>query len=197
MDRFLEAEQTVLSGVAEGRDTGELIRSLVELIERCLPGLRCSVHLADEPSGGAASSDPPMVAAQVCLGGRRVAAIALYSHEGREPTAEEEAVLGRAATLLSVVLRRDADLRHTDAMDSRYRMLIREMPVIAYETALDGQMRMFVSPQIENVLGFTSEELAVDEVAQAWRRMLHPEDRDAVAADWERAREEGRTWDGE
>jgi PAS domain S-box-containing protein len=197
MDRFLEAEQAVLSGVAEGRDTDELICSLVELVERCLPGLRCSVRLADEPSGDSASSAPPMLTAPVRLGGRRVAAIALHCPEGRDPTAEEEALLDRAATLLSVILRRDADLRHTDAMDSRYRMLIREMPVIAYETTLDGQLRMFVSPQIESVLGFTSRELAADEVAQAWRRMLHPEDRDAVATDWEQAREDGRTWDGE
>jgi PAS domain S-box-containing protein len=197
MDRFLEGEQAVLSGVAEGRDTGELIRSLVELVERSLSGLRCSVHLADEPGGDSVSSAPPMLTVQVCLGGRRVAAIALHCPEGRDPTAEEEALLDRAATLLSVVLRRDSDVRHTETLDARYRMLIREMPVIAYETGLDGQMRISVSPQIESVLGFTSGELGVDEVAQAWRTMLHPEDRDAVSADWERAREEGRTWDGE
>src|SRR5436190_11576390 len=99
MDRFLEGEQMVLSGVAEGRDTDELIRSLVELVERSLPGLRCSVHLADEPSGDSASTVPPMLTAQVCLAGRQVAAIALHRPEGRDPTAEEEALLDGAATL--------------------------------------------------------------------------------------------------
>jgi len=198
MHGFLEAQQTVLSGVAEGRGTEELVLSLAELVERCLPGLRCAIHLADDPSSDRSSSAPPMLTRPVRLDGRdAVATIALHGPEGRDPTPEEEAVLDRAATLLSVVLRRDADLRHTEVMDSRYRMLIHEMPVIAYETALDGQIRLFVSPHIESVLGFTSQELAVDEVAQTWRNMLHPEDRDAVTADWERARREGRTWDGE
>jgi PAS domain S-box-containing protein len=196
MDRLLEGQEALLSGVAAGTPTDELIALLVGLAERCLPGLRCTVHLADRPRSASPDRSPCLVV-PVILGSRAVAEIALYGPEHREPTPAERALVDRCSTLLSVVLRREADIRHSAAIDGRYRMLIREMPVVAYETLADGQMRIFVSPHIESVLGLRSQQLERGEVAESWRAMLHPEDRDAVAADWSRALEEGRTWDSE
>ena len=197
MEGFLDGQEQLLAGVAAGSPTEQLTAALKDLVERCLPGLECSIQLADDPGGGPAHGRAPCFSLPVNLGDQHVATIELYSAEERDPTPEERALVSRCATLLAVVLRRDADLRHGDAIDSRYRMLIREMPVIAYETSVDGHMRLFVSPHIETVLGFSSQELRRGEVAEAWRAMLHPQDREAVASDWERALDEGRTWDGE
>ena len=197
MDRLLEGQEALLSRVAAGAPTDELITAFIDLVERCLPGLRCTVEPAGAAAGGVPGTTQLRVSLPVVLGDREVATIAVHGPEGSAPTDAERALLERCSTVLSVVLRRDADLRHAAAIDGRYRMLIREMPVVAYETSSDGQIRLFVSPHIESVLGFTSQELASGQVAEAWRTMLHPEDRDAVVASWERAREDGRTWDTE
>ena len=197
MDRLLEGQEALLASIAAGAPTETLIACVAELVERCLPGLECVVRLADDPSNAAPAGRAPCLTVPVSIGDRRAATIHLYGPDGRQPSDAERALLARCSTLLSVVLRRDADVRHGAATDSRYRMLIREMPVLAYETTSDGQMRLFASPHIEQVLGVSSHELAGVEVAEGWRRMLHPEDREAVTGDWERARREGRNWDSE
>jgi PAS domain S-box-containing protein len=133
----------------------------------------------------------------VKVGDEVVAVVAAYSRDPRDATDADRVLMERCAALLAVVLRREADLRHRAAVEGRYRMLIEEMPVVAYESATDGSIRLFVSPQIEPVLGFTSQQVVSGEATKAWREMLHPDDRDAVAEDWEHARVEGRTWDRE
>lgn len=73
--------------------------------------------------------------------------------------------------------------------ESRYRNLMEQIPVVAYTAALDDmRSTLFISPQIESLVGFDQEDFLTD--PRAWSRMLHPDDREAVLAEAFRCREE-------
>src|SRR5262245_53873723 len=82
-------------------------------------------------------------------------------------------------TVRDISLRRQAEdqLRHAEA---RYRTLVEEIPAVTFMAALDDTAaainELYVSPQIESLLGFTQKEWLEDPVL--WYRQLHPEDRD-------------------
>jgi PAS domain S-box-containing protein len=69
---------------------------------------------------------------------------------------------------------RDARLAKAEA---RYRSLVEEIPAVTFMADLEGDINeMYVSPQIEKLLGFSQQEWLDDPVL--WHRQLHPEDRD-------------------
>src|SRR5947208_4190458 len=68
----------------------------------------------------------------------------------------------------------EAQLRKAEA---RYRTLVEEIPAVTFLAALDeGLNELYVSPQIEQLLGFSQKEWLEDPVL--WHRQLHPEDRE-------------------
>ena len=61
----------------------------------------------------------------------------------------------------------------------RYRRLVEHIPAVTYLADLDeASTTLYVSPQIEQLIGFATEEYATD--PDLWRKQLHPEDRDQV-----------------
>ena len=68
--------------------------------------------------------------------------------------------------------------------EERLRFLVEHVPSVVYtaETGSDGRW-LYVSPQIESLLGFTAEEWMAD--PDRWWKQLHPDDRDAVLDDEE------------
>ena len=59
----------------------------------------------------------------------------------------------------------------------RYRSLIEQIPAVTFMGALSGDViELYVSPQIESLLGFSQEEWLSDPFL--WFRQLHPDDRD-------------------
>ena len=57
-----------------------------------------------------------------------------------------------------------------------YRRLVERLPVIVYASELGEHGRWhYVSPQVEEILGYSSEEFKAD--ASLWARLLHPDDR--------------------
>src|SRR5215211_7719238 len=61
--------------------------------------------------------------------------------------------------------------------EARYRTLVEQMPVVTFLAALDGGVNeLYVSPQIEQMLGFTAEEWLSNPIL--WYTQLHPEDRE-------------------
>lgn len=59
----------------------------------------------------------------------------------------------------------------------RYRTLVEQMPVVTFLAALDGGVNeLYVSPQIESLLGFSQKEWLENPVL--WYTQLHPEDRE-------------------
>ncbi len=61
--------------------------------------------------------------------------------------------------------------------ETRYRTLVEQMPVVTFFAALDGGVNeLYVSPQIEALLGFSQKEWLENPVL--WYTQLHPEDRE-------------------
>jgi diguanylate cyclase (GGDEF)-like protein/PAS domain S-box-containing protein len=62
-----------------------------------------------------------------------------------------------------------------------YRRLVERLPVIVYASEIGerGAWR-YVSPQVEEILGYSAEEFKAD--PELWARLLHPEDRERAVA---------------
>jgi diguanylate cyclase (GGDEF)-like protein/PAS domain S-box-containing protein len=73
--------------------------------------------------------------------------------------------------------------------EEKYRTLVEQIPAVTYIDWADGSdTPLYTSPQIEGMLGYTSEEWRADRL---WPKRLHPEDRDRVLAADERFEKEG------
>src|SRR5262249_50224726 len=67
----------------------------------------------------------------------------------------------------------EAQLRQ---MEARYRSLVEGIPAVTFMAALDGGLNeLYVSPQVEELLGFSQKEWLENPVL--WYTQLHPEDR--------------------
>jgi PAS domain S-box-containing protein len=106
---------------------------------------------------------------------------------------------GQVATALLIAKditdQRDAEeaRRQTEA---RYRTLVEQLPVITYTASMEpGAAVLFISPQVEELLGFTAEECR--QHPELWSQQLHPQDRDRVLAEVDAARIGGRNFHAE
>jgi PAS domain S-box-containing protein len=104
---------------------------------------------------------------------------------------EDELLFGlllmAAGASVFALLRWRAQLRESaarDSAESRYRALIEQMPAVLYtwdpREPAGKASTPYVSPQVEEILGFTVEEWRAD--PELWIRQLHPEDRERVLA---------------
>jgi len=79
------------------------------------------------------------------------------------------------------------DLHH---LQSTYGALVEQIPAIVYIDEADEDMSTsYVSPQIEEILGYTPQEYIED--PQLWERILHPDDREGAMSTYLRGRESG------
>jgi len=90
---------------------------------------------------------------------------------------EGAAILERLARGSNGGSARDANLARTAAIvEARYRALVEQIPAVTFMASLEGGLsNVYVSPQIEALLGFSQEEWMSDPVL--WFRQLHPDDR--------------------
>jgi PAS domain S-box-containing protein len=65
--------------------------------------------------------------------------------------------------------------------ESKFRRLIAHLPTVVYMNAMDDAgTTLYISPQIETLLGYTPQEWLAD--PELWSKTLHPEDRQQVLA---------------
>lgn len=70
----------------------------------------------------------------------------------------------------------DIDESSLPTIEARYRVLVEQIPAVVFMAFLDGGLsEAYVSPQIEQMLGFTQEEWLDDPVR--WYHQIHPDDR--------------------
>jgi PAS domain S-box-containing protein len=81
-----------------------------------------------------------------------------------------------------------------ESSDRRFERVVERLPAIVYLEAVEpdeaGQGRMlYVSPQVQDLLGFTPDEWLGD--PGTWARQFHPEDRPRIQQEYERVEETG------
>jgi len=83
-----------------------------------------------------------------------------------------------AVTDISELKQAERDLQESEA---KYRALVEQVPAINYTAALDeARTTVYISPQVEIVLGFPEEDWQAD--PDLWRKQLHLDDRERVLA---------------
>jgi PAS domain S-box-containing protein len=99
------------------------------------------------------------------------------------PLETEEGLLV-ISTIRDVSQRRQAEAQLRKA-EARYRTLVEKIPAVTFLAALDeGNNEMYVSPQIESMLGFSQQEWLENPVL--WYTQLHPDDRTRWHVDFAR-----------
>lgn len=89
--------------------------------------------------------------------------------------------------------RMDEQLKWAEA---RYRSLVEEIPAVTYTAALDdASTTLYISPQIEAVLGFSPGDYDAD--PDLWRKRLHPDDRERVMKELAESLAEGQRFRSE
>ena len=111
------------------------------------------------------------------------------THERAWSEAEIDALRAVAGNLSAFFDRELAD--RTQALEEdRYRSMIEHGPAVSYIDATDDNAStIFISPQIESVLGYSPAEWVEDE--ELWPKLLHPDDRARAIAENERHNETG------
>jgi PAS domain S-box-containing protein len=71
--------------------------------------------------------------------------------------------------------------QHAADAEERFRSLTEQMPAVMYRDTADAGAAIYVSPAVEQLLGFTPEEWLTGSLDWYWGR-VHPDDRDRVIA---------------
>jgi diguanylate cyclase (GGDEF)-like protein/PAS domain S-box-containing protein len=113
-----------------------------------------------------------------------VMAIALHSEAPIRRTEDDLQLLGSLCQILVSSISHHATVERLEQAELRYRGLIERLPMVSYlaECGADGAW-LYVSPQIEELLGYTADEWMAD--PGLWGERIHPEDRARVIADEE------------
>jgi diguanylate cyclase (GGDEF)-like protein/PAS domain S-box-containing protein len=77
--------------------------------------------------------------------------------------------------------RSEQEARERAAAEANYRSLVERLPAIVYSAEIGAHGRWtYVSPQIEEILGFSQQEWMAD--PELWLRQIHPDDRERALA---------------
>ena len=80
--------------------------------------------------------------------------------------------------------------------EAKYRLLVEQLPAVTYIAELGANGRwLYVSPQIEDLMGYTAEEWMASR--NQWVEALHPDDRQQVLTEEQRAIESGTAFEAE
>jgi PAS domain S-box-containing protein len=103
---------------------------------------------------------------------------------------DDEGKLRGFSVVTQDITEKKAAERHREEAEDRLRTLVEHVPAITYTGEIGGDHALdYVSPQIEEVLGYSPGEVMAD--PDHWTKMLHPHDRRWVLAEDRRTGETG------
>jgi diguanylate cyclase (GGDEF)-like protein/PAS domain S-box-containing protein len=93
----------------------------------------------------------------------------------------------------SRLLEREIEVRRLEEAEAKYRLLVEQIPVVTYVDAVDrNSSTLYMSPQVEDVVGYTPDEWTSD--PELWAKLLHPDDRERVLAENARTNASGEAF---
>ncbi|HEU0113405.1 MAG TPA: PAS domain-containing protein, partial [Thermomicrobiales bacterium] len=122
--------------------------------------------------------------------GATLGALACFVGDSAPPAADAADLLRRAADLAALVIRHDRDAAGLRDAEIRYRTLVEQLPAIIYIEQLTGDVDLYLSPQVEPMLGYGAADLMAGK--PAWRELVHPDDQAWVEAAVRRSDATGR-----
>ena len=112
------------------------------------------------------------------------------THDGTPWSPLHLHTLAMLAGLLGSAASGQQQSEFADAVPDRFRAIVEHIPAITYMDALNEQASaLYVSPQIELILGYTVEEWMAD--TDLWPKIIHPDDRPRALAENARHNETG------
>lgn len=97
---------------------------------------------------------------------------------------------GYVGTLTDITKRKQME-EQLRAAETKYHTLVEQIPAVTYICDLGGGWRVrYISPQIEELTGFTVQEWIND--SQLWFKLVHPDDLEAVLDEYNKAELENR-----
>lgn len=107
----------------------------------------------------------------------------LKARSGVHQGLDEFSLLARGIDSMAAALEEQSFRLHE--AEERYRMLVEQIPAVTYVVSVEADRPfLYISPQIETLLGFSAQELRTDPML--WERQIHPEDRERVLAETRR-----------
>lgn len=104
-------------------------------------------------------------------------------------------LLNYEGVLTDVTARKELEFA-TPAGEEMYRTLVEHLPAVVFLDAADEfEKTLYISPQVEALLGYTPEEWKAR--PHIWKELLHPNDKQRVLAEYKRTRQTGESFQAE
>jgi diguanylate cyclase (GGDEF)-like protein/PAS domain S-box-containing protein len=111
----------------------------------------------------------------------------------REWSSGEIELLRAVAGAIAHDVQRERRLSADAIIGDRYRSIVEQIPAVTYIDALDdAASTLYVSPQVETLLGYAPHEWMGD--PELWLRVIHPDDRARAVAENQRHNETGESF---
>jgi diguanylate cyclase (GGDEF)-like protein/PAS domain S-box-containing protein len=111
----------------------------------------------------------------------------------RQWSSGEIELLRAVASAIADDVQRERRVSADAIIGDRYRSIVEQIPAVTYIDALDdAASTLYVSPQVETLLGYAPDEWMGD--PELWLRVIHPDDRARAVAENQRHNETGESF---
>ena len=117
--------------------------------------------------------------------GNLLACLILFQPKQGEFSEENIFLLMQVASIMASAI--ENSIRHADSQRieadleksvATYRTLVEQIPAITYISSLDRSQIIFVSPQVEQILGYSQADFLANQ--EIWLQRIHPDDREHI-----------------